>query len=122
MPARKYDDSTIAEALERRERGESGGQIAAALNMTRSAVDYHCLAQGVTPGGRRVEFRNKTAVVKRGKHLVRLFSPIEDRLAESMRIKGIGIAEIARALDRKPVSVRCRLQALARREEAGTTS
>ncbi|MBU2360407.1 MAG: hypothetical protein KKB02_16010 [Alphaproteobacteria bacterium] len=122
MAGRKYGDATIAEAVARRERGECRGQIAADLKMSLGAVDYHCLAQGVTPGGRPIRFRNTSAVVTRGGHMVRLFTPAEDARAQAMRIEGMGIAAIARILGRKPVSVRSRLQALARRDEVGVAA
>jgi transposase-like protein len=117
MPGRKYSEAQIAAAVDRRAQGHGLSRIAADLDMTRGAVEYHCLAQGVSLGDGPVVFLNRTRVVRRGNHLVRLFTRAEDARAVSMRVDGATITEIARAIGRKPVSVRCRLQALARRDE-----
>ncbi|MCF7700536.1 hypothetical protein [Loktanella sp. M215] len=118
MPGRKYDDATIAAAVDRRWQGQGLSRIAKDLGMTRGAVEYHCLAQGVVPDGGSIVWLNRTKVVRRGNHLVRLFTAAEDRKTEALRISGASITEIARALGRKLVSVRSRLQTLARRLEA----
>ena len=118
MAGRKYSDAVVADAVARRERGESWRAIAAATGMSQGAAQYHCLAHGVLPTDAAQMGLTRTRVVRRGDHQVRLFTPAEDVRVVAMRLNGASIAQIARAIGRNPVSVRCRLQALARRDEA----
>lgn len=119
MAGRKYSADTVAAALDMRAAGLGYARIARELGMSNGAVYYHCLAAGVVPDGMTFDrhTRTRTPVVRRGNHVVRLFTPAEDARIEAMRIAGATIAAIARKVGRPPVSVRSRLQTLARRDE-----
>lgn len=55
-------------------------------------------------------------VVSRGGHIVRRFTPEEDKVLTEMDMAGERVCEMARRLNRKPNSVRGRLMTLARQE------
>jgi hypothetical protein len=118
MGVRKYDAATIADAVDRRDRGQGWRTISDATGMSIGAAQYYCLAHGVIPLAAIALAPTRTLVVRRGDHLVRLFTPAEDARIEALRIEGETIAAIGRAIGRRPGSVRTRLQALARRAEA----
>jgi hypothetical protein len=118
MPARKYPDKLIDEAARLRETGMSAKAIGKRLGMSASAVSFHCLRLGAdspnTVGN--IPDPKGPMVVARGNHQVRRFTPEEDRLLIDMDVAGAKVCDMAKKLDRKPNSVRCRMMTLARRE------
>lgn len=117
MPARKYSDAEVADAVEMREAGVARAEIARRLGMSIGAVDYHCLRLGaVAPAARIVPSPPRTMEARRGDHVVRRFSPAEDARLLKLEAAGIAVNEIARRLGRPANSVRGRLQTLARHE------
>lgn len=118
MAAPKYDRETIDKMTDLRERGNSYQAIANRLGMSLGAVYWHCLRLGVEKPGTP---KNKTNIgpmqVKRGNHVVRRFTREEDDRIQEMAIAGKNNSEIARALGRKPNSIKGRLLTLARRDE-----
>lgn len=118
MPGRKYSEATTNEAAELREQGLSYGQISKRLNMTESAVYWHCLRLGADSPKFRPKEDHKIGpmVVNRGNHTVRGFTPDEDKILLNMSKAGAGIMEISRAMNRKHNSVKGRLMTLARHE------
>ena len=118
MAARKYSAELIDQVLARRAAGEGIARIAGDLGMSIGAVNYHLLESGVVPDCQReMRVLPVRKAVRRGNHVVRGFTPAEDAKAVKMRLAGSGIAAIAKAIDRPAVSVRARLQILARRDE-----
>lgn len=111
-----------AEAAERREAGEELNAIAKAMNCTFGSVQWACLKLGAelpTPHRLKLKHHVQNPVVMRGGHIVRAFTPDEDRQILALEAQGLGDKAIGLQLNpqRKPNSVRCRLMALARRDE-----
>lgn len=116
---RIYTDETFDRMAEMRERGLSYGQIGRLLNMSPGAVSWHCLRLGVeSPKPLKGHFNPKPGptVMKRGNHVVRRFTPAEDRMLLEMEMEGIKRSEICKALGRSNNSVLGRLMTLARRD------
>lgn len=118
MPARKYSDEIIGQAAELRERGLSFGQIALRLGMSASAVDWHCLKLGADSPktATQIIVRRQPMVMRRGSHVVRLFSEDEDRQLIALSLAEATIADMSRALNRRHNSIKGRLMTLARIE------
>lgn len=118
--AKKRVTADVKEAIvDLRLQGLSYGMIATKLDLTPKLVSWHCLAlavEGPQPGKSWDAIRGP-AVVQRGSHLVRRFTPGEDRRLLEMEGAGETLAQIARALNRKSNSIRGRLMTLARRDE-----
>ncbi|MBU0643672.1 MAG: hypothetical protein KJ731_21160 [Alphaproteobacteria bacterium] len=118
MPAKKYNDDIINEAAILRETGMSVDAIAKRLGMSRGSVSWHCLRLGADSPNTvtNVSDPKGPMVVARGDHYVKRFTATEDRALIDMDIAGWRVCDMARALDRKPNSIRGRLMTLARRE------
>lgn len=127
MPARRLTADQLAHAFAMRERGFTYGQIALRLDVSQGAIAWHCLKHGVesprtTPslstGGAK-----PGAIERRGNHLVRRFTPEEDRMILAMEAAGHNRAAIGRACTppRAPNSITGRLMTLARHEERAAT-
>lgn len=118
MPARKYSDQLLDEAARLRETGMSEAAIAKRLNMSLGAVSWHCLRLGADSPHtvRNISTTTGPMVVSRGGHIVRRFTPEEDKVLTEMDMAGERVCEMARRLNRKPNSVRGRLMTLARQE------
>ncbi len=125
MPARKYSDALLNDAAALRETGMSCEAIARRLDMTSSAVSWHCLRLGAdSPNTRgKVSAATGPMIVTRSGFKVRRFSQNEDAKILAMDLDGATTAEIAHKLGRPWNSVRGRQMTLARhqarREEAG---
>lgn len=125
MPARKYPNALLDEAAALREIGLSFEAIARRLDMTRSAVSWHCLRLGADSPNTRCNTRSPRGpmTVTRSGFAVRRFSASEDATISTMDLDGATTAEIAHKLGRPWNSVRGRQMTLARhqarREEAG---
>ena len=117
----EIEQDTIDVIAEMRGRGVSTTVIAKKLGVSRGKVAYVCLKHGIDPPGLEAKVLPQTApgpsVVKRGKHLVRHFTPEEDQKLLEMREQGARICDIARALGRRNNSISGRLMTLARQEE-----
>lgn len=117
MPGPKYTPDQIERAAEMREAGRDCATIAAETGMTQAAVWWHCARLGAEPPGARYRERARgPMVMRRGAHLVRRFTPEEDRRMLDMRRRGLRVCQIAEVLERRQNSVSGRLMALARRE------
>lgn len=108
----------ITDICERRERGQSAGQIARRFDISEETVRYHTYRLGAElpdPAPLWTDIVGP-AVVRRGNHIVRRFTPAED--AELRRLAGLGMgeADIARAMKRPRSSIRNRLIRAARVE------
>jgi transcriptional regulator len=117
MPGPRYTPEQIDRAAEMREAGQDCATIAAETGMTQAAVWWHCARLGAEPPGARYRERAPgPMVMKRGNHIVRRFTPEEDRRMLDMRRRGLRVYQIADELGRQQNSVSNRLMALARRE------
>ncbi len=129
MGRRKLTDEQLEKAIAWREAGCSSQWIAEQLGgvVSSSALDWHFLKHGVespnTAAGQhsanRLVGRNQPgSVVQRGNHVVRRFTPEEDRHLLQLAEQGVSNSEIGRRLvpPRKPNVVLGRLLTLARRE------
>lgn len=119
MPARKYSDELLDEAASLREDGMTYAQIASKLGMSESSVYFHCLRLGADTPKAQKAYKRPTGPMSfsRGGHLLRRFSESEDRQLLDLEAQGMRICDIARAMDRKPNSLRGRLMTLARIDE-----
>lgn len=102
-----------------REAGRSYQWIANRLDLSEGAVSWHCLTRGIEPPNPRPVRADRASqeAYRRGAHLVRLFSPEEDRRLLDLEATGITLSEIARRLDRRRNTIAGRLATLARRDE-----
>lgn len=118
MPAPKYSQETLDEAARLRETGLSLTRIAEQLSMSPGAVYWHCLRLGAdAPKAKPLSARALgPAEMRRGNHVLRRFTAEEDARLLEMEATGARVFEIARALKRKPNSVRGRMMTLARHE------
>lgn len=112
----------IVEACDMRERGWSATRIsrwfgARGVSVSASAINDTCLTNGADlPASLRVPHRRPppgTAIMRAGR-VLRTFSLAEDRRLRALEAEGLTMSEIARAMDRKPNSIRGRLARLAR--------
>lgn len=119
MPARRYSEELIDQAMTLRERGLTFGQIANKTGMKAQAVQHHCLMRGVDPPATadKPHVYNGPMTYLRNGILVRRFTPDEDRQILAMALQGLSRREIARQMGRKNHSVTTRLAALARRDQ-----
>jgi hypothetical protein len=95
--------------------------IAAELDVSPSAISWHCLRLGAEPPTPGRLNPPGPRVMKRGKFEVRRFSPEEDRRLLELDAAGAKRSAIARELRRRSNSITGRLMTLARleaREEA----
>ncbi|MEN5084311.1 sigma factor-like helix-turn-helix DNA-binding protein [Bosea sp. TWI1241] len=99
--------------------GWSHKRIAEALGCSEGSVSWCCLVNAIERPGAppRPSTIKPGAVIQRGAHVVRIFSDEEDARLLALEAEGLRIGKIAKALGRRPNSVRARLATLARREE-----
>ncbi len=117
MAHRKYSDHQITSAADLREQGQSIDKIAQRVGMSASSVYWHCLRLGAdSPRAKGMPRNVGNMVVKRGNHVVRRFTPEEDRQIVQMEADGCRLSEIARKLGRRRNSILGRLMTLARHE------
>ena len=116
-PKAKHHADRIAELREGR--GYSCARIARMIGVSRSAVAWHCLINGIESP------RNKWAstepnpgplVVMRNGHQVRRFTPAEDALLLQLEAQGLNYSVIGRRLGRPRNSIVGHLATLARRD------
>lgn len=103
-----------------REQGVSCSMISAEVGYSIGAINYHCLREGIeSPFLERVVLK-QTRVgpdeYRRGKHIVKKFTPEEDDKITAWSIEGIGPTEIGRRINRRHHSIIGRLQTLARHD------
>lgn len=103
---------------ELREQGLPMRRIAEIVGTTYETVNYHCTRLGAEPPNPRPlpEGIVGPAVMQRGDHVVRRFTPEEDEQILSLLATGAEVPFIAEILNRRPHSIRGRLNTLARRE------
>lgn len=113
------NEEKLEKIAEMRERGVSCAAIGKTIGMSRGAVNWHCLKEGIEPPNPQdLKAHNPgPAVVKRGNHVVRRFTEEEDQRLLAMEAQGLKRCEMARALGRKGNSITGRLMTLARRDE-----
>lgn len=129
MGKRILTDEQIADACEMRERGLSCQQIsrkfaARGVAVSSGSISWACLTHGADlPAERRRPDLAATpgTVAQRGDHVVRTFTPDEDRRLLDLDLAGLTCSEIARQLGRKPNSIRGRMATLARRDARADT-
>lgn len=120
MGKRIFTDQDYATIAEMREKGKSYRQIAAKFGCSDKAISWHCLRLCVDPPKPRplrLNYHLEQPVMKRGNHIVRAFTPDEDRKIVELDLAGKTTTEIGRALGRKWNSVKGRMMTLARRDE-----
>lgn len=127
MSKRKYPPLTsdqIDLIASMRAKNASYEEIAAAIADGRApnTIYWHCLKHGIDPENpkfRRAKTRIITPTVKRGNHIVRRFTPAEDK--KLLRLEAtrpaLRISEIARRMNRNHNSIKGRLYTLARHQE-----
>jgi hypothetical protein len=104
-----------------RERGWSYKRIGNAIGMSPGAVSWYCLREAIEPP-KPSKCRDQIvgpAVVKRGDHVVRRFTPEEDATLLRLSKEGKSNRALVRLMGRSDSSIRGRLMCLARREERG---
>lgn len=116
MTSRKYPEELTERAAEMRESGATLAQIALRLDMSIGAVEYHCLRLGADSPKPMPPMPVGPMKVMRGGHVLRRFTPEEDRVLIQMDTAGALQCEMAAALGRPHNSVKARLMALARAE------
>ena len=104
--------------------GWTFAKIGDELGVSESTVSYHCLRDGIEPPGpvRPPRDYNGKMVARRGSHIVRRFTPDEDRVLRQLSAAGVSNAEIGRRLNRKPHTILGRLMTLARQDERAQDS
>ena len=120
MGKRRFSDADFDVIAEMRERGLSYQQIARKFGCSAKAISWHCLRLGADPpkpAPLRLNYHLEHPTMKRGNHVVRAFTPDEDRRLLELEADGRSITEIGRTLGRRWNSVRGRLMTLARRDE-----
>lgn len=113
----KVDATKVAHLIE--ERGLSQGQVARILHMPVSTVGAACRMHCIVRKGRQFQPKPHASVMRRGDHVVRPFTTLEDELLLRLRMEGAPMADISCALGRNQSSIRSRLQTLARHQEMG---
>jgi transposase-like protein len=117
-PRRRFTTQAQRDAIEQL-RGTEGWtvkRIAKHLGLSRGAVDYWCLVLGVERAGAPIPSTPpRPAVVQRGSHVVRVFTPAEDAALQAMA--EARVCDIARRLGRRSNSIIGRRLILARRAE-----
>ncbi len=122
MSRRRLSEAQCEQIAAMRERGDTYMAIANAFGMSEKAICWHCLRLGAERPKLTTlqpDYYIKCPVVMRGGHVVRAYTPDEDRRLIELSLAGKTDSEIGRALDRKSNSIRGRLMTLARREERG---
>ena len=118
MPARKYPDDLLEEAARLREAGMRISEIGKRLGINPSVVAAYCLQVGADSPDAAMKpplLQNVPHYTRNG-HVVRRFTEAEDARLLALRLRGIGVTEIARRLGRRRNSVIGRLRTLARHE------
>jgi hypothetical protein len=111
-------DEQIAIVERMRAKGKSCAQIAVRIGMSRGAVSWYCLRHGIEGPKKRAKSTVKPgSSATRGNHVVRRFTPEEDRQIVEMRCAGVSLNVIAGATGRATSSILGRLMTLAAREE-----
>jgi hypothetical protein len=112
---------TLERAAMLREQGMSLSRIVADIGGgSTGALAWHFLKLGVEspkPRPLRLNFHLERTTFRRGKHIVRAFTPEDDAKLLDLLAKGLTRSAIARALGRKPNAITGRLMTLARRDE-----
>lgn len=102
-----------------RETGAKHRDIALAVGMKISSVEWYCLKFGAYSPLQPIRNTSKSqpGIIIRGNHIVRRYSPEDDRKLLELESEGLRLCDIARALGRQANSVKNRLSTLARRDE-----
>ena len=118
MPGRRFTDAQREQMAERREAGDSYAKIGRRFGCSASNVYWICLALGADhPKARQTPATARgPAVVQRGGHAVRRFTPDDDARLLALDAEGLGHSAIGKAMGRPANSIRGRLMTLARRE------
>lgn len=108
----------IDQICDLREEGKTYQAIANIVGCSPETASWHCTRLGADPPNPAKCWDKIVgpAVMKRGDHVVRRFTPEEDKRIQDLRAQGHGPAEIGRTLDRPINSIIGRLNTLARRE------
>ena len=103
----------------RGEKGWSMARIARHLGISKGAVAYRCLIDGIEKPGPvpKPAERAGPTIMQRGSFFVRRFSAEEDDRLLALEAAGHSASAIGRRLHRRPNSIKGRLATLARREE-----
>lgn len=119
MGKRRVSEADKEMIVRMRQKGLSHRAIGAKLGISPAAVSWYCLQLAVEPPrpGKSWDAIKGPAVMSRGNHVLRRFTPDDDARLLEMENSGATIAEIARALGRPSNSIRGRLMTLARRDE-----
>ncbi|HEY8136234.1 MAG TPA: helix-turn-helix domain-containing protein [Methylocystis sp.] len=116
---RRLSDDDLTTIVALRERGWSYVRIGKKLNMSSSAISYHCLrlaAEPPKPAKCWDGVRGPATMVRNG-FVLRRFTPEEDARLLELEREGKKVSQIAKALGRHRNSIQGRLMTLARRQE-----
>jgi IS30 family transposase len=101
-----------------RAKGKSYGQIGMRIGMSPGAISWYCLRYAIeSPKGRTKSAIKPGTISTRGNHVVRRFTPEEDRQIVEMRLAGASIKVIADTVGRATSSIFGRLMTLAAWDE-----
>lgn len=116
MTRRYLTQQQVDFILEKVEAGWNQRRIAAAVPCSVSTVYWQALKNGADRPNPPKLRPTGPAVVKRGDHFVRRFTPEDDARLLALEAGGATDTEIARALGRRANSIRGRMATLARME------
>lgn len=118
MAKRKMTPEKLERAIALRQKSWSVEAIAEELGISRGSVDWNLLKEGVDPPkpSRLHSVPTEPVMHQRGGHALRKFTVQEDARLLAMASAGRGYSDMAKALGRRPNSIRGRLLCLARRE------
>ncbi len=118
-PRSRLGPDQVDEMVRLREHGWGVERLAARYGVSRGLIGWLCLREGADPPNPLPLRPPPTAPVemRRGNHVVRLYTAAEDARLLALEAEGLTVTEIARRLGRSRHSVLARLMTLARHAE-----
>jgi hypothetical protein len=119
VPKPKYTSEQVNKAAELREQGLSCGAIAEQVGMTERSVYWHCIKLGADSplAAANAPRPRKPITVQRGNHIVRQFTPQDDKQLLALEAEGLTPAMIAQRMGRKRNSIVGRMMTIAFKQE-----
>lgn len=111
----------LEQIAEMRERGLSCELIGRSVGISGEMVHWECLKHGIESPNTKNKVLPQTCpgpiMMQRGDHVVRRYTPDEDRDLMALEAEGLTYSEIGRRMGRSRNSVHGRIMTLARQEE-----